>query len=69
MAESSPIFCTFAERMKNYRIEVTEVLCRIVETQVDSEAEAVETVRQMYRRCVIVLNDSDYVRTEIDVKR
>lgn len=55
--------------MKNYRIEVTEVLSRIVETKADSEAEAVETVRQMYGRCDIVLNDSDYVRTEIDVKR
>lgn len=69
MAESSPILCTFAWRMKNYRIEVTEVLSRIVETKADSEAEAVETVRQMYGRCDIVLNDSDYVRTEIDVKR
>ena len=69
MAESSPILCTFAWRMKNYRIEVTKVLSRIVETQADSEAEAVEAVRRMYGRCDIVLNDSDYVRTEIDVKR
>ena len=47
--------------MKNYRIEVTEVLCRIVETKAASESETVETVRQMYGRCDIVLDDSDYV--------
>lgn len=55
--------------MKNYRIEVTEVLSRIVETKAESETEAIEAVRRMYGRCDIVLNDSDYVRTEIDVKR
>ena len=30
---------------------------------------AVETVRQMYRNCVLVLDASDYVETEISVKK
>ena len=54
--------------MKKFRIEVTEVLSRIVETDAESEEDAVETVRRMYQNCDIVLDASDYVETEIDVK-
>ena len=55
--------------MTKYRIEVTEVLSRIIETEADSDEKAVEVVRQMYRNCNIVLDASDYVETEISVKR
>ena len=54
--------------MKKYRIEVTEVLSRIVETDAENEDDAVEIVRQMYRNCDIVLDASDYIETEISVK-
>lgn len=54
--------------MKKYRIEVTEVLNRIVETEAESEDDAVEMVRQMYRNCEIVLDASDYIEIEISVK-
>ena len=54
--------------MTKYRIEVTEVLSRIVETDADNEEDAVEVVRQMYRNCELVLDSSDYVETEISVK-
>jgi hypothetical protein len=55
--------------MKKYRIEITETLSRIVETEAENEEEAVETVRQMYRKCNLVLNASDYIETKISVKR
>lgn len=55
--------------MTKYRIEVTEVLSRIVETDADNEEDAVEMVRQTYRNCEVVLDASDYVKTEISVKR
>ena len=55
--------------MTKYRIEVTEVLSRIVETEAESEDDAVEMVRRMYRNCDIILDASDYVETEISVKR
>ena len=55
--------------MTKYRIEVTEVLSRIVETEAETEDDAVETVRHMYRNCDIILDASDYVETEISVKR
>ena len=55
--------------MTKYRIEVTEVLSRIVETEAENEDDAVEMVRQMYRKCELVLDASDYVETEISVKK
>lgn len=55
--------------MTKYRIEVTELLSRIVETEAESEDEAVEMVRQRYRNCDIVLDASDYVETKISVKK
>ena len=68
-AKSSLIFGTFAFCMTKYRIEVTEVLSRIVETEAENEDDAVEIVRQMYRNCEFVLDASDYVETEISVKK
>ena len=55
--------------MTKYRIEVREVLSRIVETEAENEDEAVEMVRQMYRNYEIVLDASDYIETEISVKK
>ena len=69
LAESSVILCTFALRMKKFRIEVTEVLRRIVDVEAESETEAIDTVWQMYRNCDVVLDASDYVETEISAKR
>ena len=54
--------------MKKYSIEVLEVLSRIVEVEASDENEAIEQVRQMYRKCEIVLDDSDYKMTEISAK-
>ena len=51
--------------MKKYSIEVLEVLSRIVEVEASDEEDALERVRQMYRKCEIVLDDSDYKVTEI----
>jgi hypothetical protein len=54
--------------MKKYSIEVLEVLSRIVVVEASNEKDALERVRQMYRKCEIVLDDSDYKVTEISVK-
>ena len=54
--------------MKKYSIEVLEVLSRIVEVEAPDEMDAIERVRRMYRKCEIVLDDSDYKETEISVK-
>ena len=54
--------------MKKYSIEVLEVLSRIVEVEALDEEDAIERVRRMYRKCEIVLDDSDYKATEISAK-
>ena len=54
--------------MKKYSIEVLEVLSRIVEVEASDVEDAIERVRQMYRKCQIVLDDSDYKVTEISAK-
>ena len=45
------------------------MLSRIVEAEAENEDDAVEMVRQMYRNCELVLDASDYVETEISVKK
>ena len=54
--------------MKKYSIEVLEVLSRIVRVEAVDEEDAIARVRQLYRKCEIVLDDSDYKLTEISVK-
>ena len=54
--------------MKKYSIEVLEVLSRVVEVEASDEEDAIEKVKRMYRKCEIVLDDSDYKVTEISVK-
>ena len=58
----------FVPRMKKYSIEVLEVLSRIVEVEALDEEDAIRQVRQKYRKCDIVLDDSDYKVTEFSVK-
>ncbi len=54
--------------MKKFSIEVLEVLSRIVEVEASDEEDAIKQVRQKYRKCEIVLDDSDYKETEFSVK-
>ena len=54
--------------MTKYRIEVAEILSRIVEIEADDEDDAIEKVRQMYWDCTIVLDSSDYIETNICIK-
>ncbi len=55
--------------MTKYRVEIKETLSRVIETEADSESSAVDIVRRRYRNCDIILDSSDYVETEIGVKR
>ena len=53
--------------MRKYSIEVLEELSRVIEVEAISEEAAIEQVRRMYRKCEIVLDDSDYILTEFSV--
>ena len=55
--------------MMKYRIEIIETLSRTIEIEADSEESAVEKVRQKYQNCDIILDASDYLETEISVKK
>jgi hypothetical protein len=46
-----------------------ETLSRTIELEAENEDAAVNKVRQMYRNCDIILDASDYVGTEIGVKK
>ena len=65
----SLFLCYFAYCMKKYRIEITETLSRTVDVEAENEEVALEKVRQMYRNSAIILDASDYLETEISVKR
>ena len=53
--------------MKKYRIEVTEMLSRVVETEAESELEALKMTMTKYQSCDFVLDASDYMKTEFCV--
>ncbi|MBQ9556441.1 MAG: DpnD/PcfM family protein [Muribaculaceae bacterium] len=53
--------------MKKYRIEVSEVLSRVVEVVAEDDTEALQIVKAMYRNCDLILDASDYVLTEFSV--
>lgn len=50
--------------MKNYEIEIIEVLSRVVNISAKNEDEAYFKIKQMYQQEEIVLDDSDYIDTE-----
>ena len=52
--------------MTNYKIEIQELLSRIIEIEARSAEEAIDEAREMYRAEEIVLDEDDWVGTEID---
>ena len=52
--------------MKNYKIEIQELLSRIIEIEAPSTEEAIDKARAMYRAEEIVLGGDDCVGTEIE---
>ena len=50
-----------------FQVEITETLQRIVSIEAESENAAYLAVKEMYRNEEIVLDDSDYIDTEIEV--
>ena len=52
--------------MKNYKIEIQELLSRIIEIEAPSTEEAIDKSMEMYRAEEIVLDSGDWVGTEIE---
>lgn len=53
--------------MKEYAVEITETLSRIVHLEADNEYEALVTVSDMYYNEEIVLDASDHIDTDFDI--
>lgn len=53
--------------MKKYKVEIEEILNRIVEVDAENEDEAYMKVKEMYKNCEIVLMAEDFVDVEISV--
>lgn len=50
-----------------YQVEITETLQKIVSIEAGDENAAISAVKQMYRNEYIVLDNSDYIDTNIDI--
>ena len=51
--------------MKKYKVEIEEILRRVVEVEAESEIEAVKNVQKQYCEEEIILDSSDHVDTTI----
>ncbi len=51
----------------NYKIEIKEILSRIIDIEADNESEAIIKAKSEYRNQNIILDDSDYIDTEINI--
>ena len=53
--------------MNKYKVEIEEILNRIVEVEAKNEDEAYMKVKEQYRKCEIVLTAEDFIDVEISV--
>ena len=51
----------------NYKVEIKEMLARIIDIEAENENEAIIKAKSEYRKQNIVLDDSDYIDTEINI--
>ncbi|PIX06444.1 MAG: protein dpnD [Flavobacteriales bacterium CG_4_8_14_3_um_filter_35_10] len=52
--------------MKTFKIEIQEILSRIVKIEANNIDEAISKAKEKYQKEEIVLGDEDYLTTEID---
>lgn len=52
--------------MKTYEIEIKEILSKVVEVDAENIEEAYLKIKEQYNNELIVLDSSNYVKTEIE---
>lgn len=50
-----------------YKVEIKEVLQKIIEVDADNIEEALSIIKEKYRKEEIVLDDKDYIDTEFKI--
>ncbi len=53
--------------VNTFKVEIKEFLSRIIEVEAETKDEAISKVHELYRNEEIVLDNDDYVTTEIDI--
>ena len=53
--------------MKTYQVKIEEKLSTLVMVEAESQEEALETVKEMYANCEVVLDLSDLIQTDYTV--
>lgn len=53
--------------MNKYKVEIEETLARIIEIEAENEDEPYMKVKEMYKKCEIVLTAEDFIDVEISV--
>ena len=53
---------------KEFKVEIKEILSRIVTIKANTEEEAYQKVKQLYKNEEIVLDDNDFLDVEFTVK-
>ena len=53
--------------MKEFKVEITETLSKIVEIQANDVDEALEAIKEMYYKELIILDSRDFVDKEINM--
>lgn len=51
-----------------YKVEITEILKRMVEVEADSEEQALTKVKQLYDNEEIVIDSNDFNTSEFELK-
>lgn len=53
--------------MKSYEVEITETLCRTVTVEAHDYNEAIDKVREAWRRSEYVLNADDFLEAGFEI--
>ena len=51
----------------NYKVEIKEILSRLIDIEADNENEAIIKAKTEYRNQNVILDESDYIDTEINI--
>ena len=51
--------------MKEFKVEITETLLRVIEVRANNSTQALEKVKLMYEQESIILDSNDFVDKEI----
>ena len=51
----------------NYKVEIKEMLARIIDIEAENEKEAIIKIKEKYRKENIILDNTDYIGTDINI--